>query len=256
MRPAQFVLRFDDICPTMDWKIWAVVEGELLAQGLSPILAVVPDNRDAKLVVSAPDARFWDRVREWQQRGWTIALHGYQHRYTSGSGGLLGLHAGSEFAGLPQEEQSQKLDAALAIFRRERVTAEAWIAPGHSFDAVTLQLLRDLDIRVISDGFSLWPFTDERGLTWIPQQLWGLRHRSFGVWTVCYHPNEFGPRELERFVATTRHFRSQITSVPAILAEFKGRRRSWMDGATAWLLLREVLLRRRVRKLLTPKPDQ
>src|SRR5260370_42375028 len=53
----------------------------LMARRLKPILAVVPDNQDPMLKVDAPVADFWDRVRQWQARGWTIALHGYQHRY-------------------------------------------------------------------------------------------------------------------------------------------------------------------------------
>ena len=77
------LLRFDDICPTMNWGTWDAGRGPDGPLGLRPILAVVPDNRDPKLVAGPPRADFWERVRGWQARGWTIALHGYQHLYVT-----------------------------------------------------------------------------------------------------------------------------------------------------------------------------
>src|ERR1700676_5179596 len=74
----KFLLRFDDICPTMDWKIWNEVETILVEEGIKPILAVIPDNQDETLHDAEPNRHFWDRVRSWQTRGWTIGLHGYQ----------------------------------------------------------------------------------------------------------------------------------------------------------------------------------
>jgi len=39
-------------------------------------MAVIPDNRDRELMVSAPGVDdFWNSVRSWQKRGWTVGLH-------------------------------------------------------------------------------------------------------------------------------------------------------------------------------------
>ena len=72
---ARYLVRFDDLCPTMNWANWRVLEAMLLQAGISPILAVVPDNRDPKLVAGPPAPDFWDHVRAWQARGWAIGLH-------------------------------------------------------------------------------------------------------------------------------------------------------------------------------------
>ena len=140
--PTQFILRFDDICPTMQWDVWSEIEVLLRRYNVKPILAVVPDNRDPVLQVAPPVADFWDRVRRWQDWGWTIALHGYQHLYVAKDGGLVNLRKKSEFASLPAGEQEDKLRRATAIFEREGIKSRVWIAPGNAFDETTVSLLR------------------------------------------------------------------------------------------------------------------
>src|SRR5215469_15652864 len=106
---AQYLIRFDDICPTMNWSVWNEVEQILVSAGVKPILAVVPDNQDPQLSVCEPKALFWDEVRRWQKRGWTIGLHGYQHLPVVQNGGILNLNQWSEFSGLGFHEQLAKL---------------------------------------------------------------------------------------------------------------------------------------------------
>ena len=122
-----YLVRFDDVCPTMCWSTWNQIERILIDQDVRPILAVVPDNQDPELDREPADPRFWERVRGWQARGWTIALHGYQHRYVTQSPGLVGLNRYSEFAGLPYAEQHRKLSAGLAIFEREGIQPQLWV---------------------------------------------------------------------------------------------------------------------------------
>jgi predicted deacetylase len=220
----KFLLRFDDICPTMDWKIWNEVETILVEEGIKPILAVIPDNQDETLHDAEPNRHFWDRVRSWQTRGWTIGLHGYQHRYVTQDPGILGLRHYSEFAGLPLNEQQAKLVKALEIFRREGLRPKVWIAPAHSFDANTLLALASLGIRTISDGFALYPHRDSQGTFWIPQQLGKLRPVPSGVWTLCIHLSPHRSR-------TPRPRHQSSGSVPGLrsaqeeLAGFRLRRR-------------------------------
>src|SRR5262245_40457250 len=104
-----YLLRFDDLCPTMNWSIWSEIEAILIEYGIRQILAVVPDNQDPVLQVDSPANDFWKHVRHWQNRGWTIGLHGYQHRYVSSHPGIVTLRKKSEFAGLPVVEQEEKL---------------------------------------------------------------------------------------------------------------------------------------------------
>lgn len=225
----QYLIRFDDICPTMNWSVWRQVEKTLSVLGVRPILAVVPDNQDETLKVSEPNARFWDEVRGWQARGWTIGLHGYQHRYVTDDAGLLGIKASSEFSGLSCAEQESKLRSALRIFERERVIPEVWIAPYHSFDRRTLEALSALGVRYVSDGFYLYPHLDSQGMVWIPQQLWHFRTMPFGLWTVCLHPNQWTAADIDRFCSDVRQFASMVTDLPSILAAYRSRKLSMTD---------------------------
>jgi len=233
MEDCLYLLRFDDICPTMNWSVWDAVEAQLVAKGVRPILAVVPDNRDPKLVAGPARADFWERVRQWQARGWTIALHGYQHVYVNRNPGIIGLNPQSEFAGLDRAEQERKLRAALAIFRAEGVRADAWVAPAHSFDRTTVDLLAGLGVPVISDGLGTLPYTDGR-LVWVPMQIWEFCPRPPGVWTVCCHPNPWSPADLVRFAEALATYAPRVTDLAQVLQRFGDRRCTFGDRCAAW----------------------
>ena len=51
---ARYLIRFDDICPMMNWRIWAEIEAILLEKKVKPILDVVPDNQDPHLIMDHP----------------------------------------------------------------------------------------------------------------------------------------------------------------------------------------------------------
>src|SRR5688572_7929842 len=191
MSTPQYLLRFDDICPTMNWKVWAEIETILVQRRLKPILAVVPDNRDPVLQVDSPAEDFWNRVRMWQDRGWTIALHGYQHRYVNKNMGMAARTKDSEFAGLPAAEQREKLRRGIEIFRREGIRSNVWIAPSNTFDRTTVALLPDFGINIISAGYFQFPYVCSIGVTWVPQQMHYFRPAPAGVWTVCHHHNSW-----------------------------------------------------------------
>jgi len=230
---AQYLLRFDDLCPTMNWRIWDEVEEFLCEQRIHPILAVVPENQDETLRVSTGNADFWNRARAWQARGWTIGMHGWQHRFVTKDSGILRVNNYSEFAGLSECEQECKLAAGIKIFRGQGVKTQLWIAPAHSFDAVTLRLLPRFGLRFISDGFSTFPYVDESGIAWIPQQLWSFRRRPFGVWTICLHFNLWTETDLSAFKQAVSCFREEISSFAEISSRYKDRRKSLFDSVAS-----------------------
>ncbi|MCU1276639.1 MAG: hypothetical protein JWM53_185 [bacterium] len=241
---ARYLVRFDDICPGMNWNVWREIEKILADADVRPMLAVVPANEDAHLDVGPREDRFWELVRGWQARGWTIGLHGYQHRYVTRESGIIGLNERSEFAGLPAAEQADKLARAVAIFRAESVRPDVWIAPAHSFDAATVAALREVGVDAISDGFFLSAHRDERGMLWVPQQIWGFRYRPFGLWTVCYHHNDWTARDLARFAADVTAYRARITHFAEIASATHIRTKSWHD-TVASTLLRSTLFGKR-----------
>jgi len=225
----QFLIRFDDICPTMNWRVWDQVERIMVDQDVKPLLAVVPDNCDPELQVAPADPTFWQKVRGWQDFGWSIGLHGFQHRYVTKSAGILGRNRYSEFAGLPEETQSHKLQHALEIFRREGVRPEAWVAPAHSFDQVTVRLLSQFGVKCISDGYSLFPYVCLDGVLWIPQQLGNFREMPFGTWTVCLHLNRWTARDIARFRDNVALFHGVIVGLDDVRFSYRNRARTLSD---------------------------
>jgi len=226
-KKARYLLRFDDLCPTMNWKVWSEIEAILIQHQIKPILAVVPDNHDSTLCVGAPIKGFWERVRRWQGRGWTIALHGHQHRYLTRKAGIVALRKKSEFAGLPRVQQEEKLQRGVEIFQQEGIRPRVWVAPGNSFDRVTVSLLPQFGIRIICDGYFRTPFICPRRMIWIPQQLFQFRPAPAGVWTVCYHHNGWTSEDLQTFRQDVARYQPQIASLEDVLPENDERVSSW-----------------------------
>jgi len=222
-----FLLRFDDICPTMRWDIWSQIESALIQYNIKPILAIVPDNQDPVLRAAPPAEDFWQHARRWQQLGWTIAMHGYQHLYVAKNGGLVTLRKKSEFASLSAPVQKEKLHRGSEIFAREGIKSRVWIAPGNAFDDVTASLLPHFGIDIISAGWSWRPFAGPHQMTWMPCQLSILRPVPAGVWSVCYHHNSWSRSDLSRFLKGLEHYRDNIVSLEEGLSLCPPNRAKW-----------------------------
>ena len=223
----RFLLRFDDICPTMRWATWSEIEKALIDHDIKPLLAVVPDNRDPVLEVDRPVTDFWERVRHWQGLGWNIALHGYQHLYVARDGGLVTRRKKSEFASLSAQEQEEKLRRGMEIFEREGIQSRVWIAPGNAFDATTVSLLPRFGIDVISAGWFWGPFVGPHEMTWLPCQLSIMRPVPAGFWSVCYHHNSWSRAELSEFQNDLERYHHQIAGLDEVLETSPKRRARW-----------------------------
>ncbi len=217
--PAQYLLRFDDLCPTVSASRWRQCVALIREFRLEPILAVVPDNGDPELCVSPPDPGFWDHLRALQAAGAVIALHGYRHLCLSRGHSLLSLHPQSEFAGVPLAVQQDWVRHGLAILRVHGLNPRLWVAPRHGFDDATLEALRAEGILLLSDGLALRPFL-RNGLIWIPQQLWAPVERPSSLWTICLHPNTISDAELAALRAFLNRNAERFTSVDRALAAF------------------------------------
>ena len=218
-RPAQFLLRFDDFCPTMNQDRWQRFLPLIENFAIRPILAVIPDNHDPSLNISPPDPEFWARMRAMEESGAMIGLHGYRHLCLSPASGLLPLHRHTEFAGVPQSTQREWIREGLALLRGHGLNPTIFVAPRHGFDRGTLKALRKEDIHLISDGLARTPFK-RGGLTWIPQQLWGPQRKSKGLWTICVHSNSATSAQVEELHSFLRSHVAQFTSIDRVLGEF------------------------------------
>jgi predicted deacetylase len=216
-RPAQYLLRFDDLCPTMSRARWQPFFTMIEQYGIRPILAVVPDNRDPELELDEPDPEFWNRMCALEASGATIALHGYRHLCQSRGRSLVPFHRTSEFAGVPLETQRLWIRAGLAILRGHGLHPRIWVAPRHGFDVVTLRVLREEGIELLSDGLARLPFI-RYSLTWLPQQLWAPEQKAAGLWTILMHVNTAPQSLIRDLEAFLRLYSAQFTSVDRAVA--------------------------------------
>src|SRR5687768_2600237 len=231
----RFVIRLDDVCPTMSWSAYRRASALFQELGVRPLLAVVPDNRDPSLMVDAPDPAFWAEMRARAAEGWTLAQHGYTHQYTTDHPGLLRLGKRSELAGLSYARQREMLADGQALLREQGCATDVFIAPSHSFDRETLRALRDLGFRYLSDGYGLYPFRRD-GLVWVPQLFASGRHFGVGIYTICLHLNTMSERAWESFAAFLRRQQRRIIDFPSA-----ARRRNPVLNAIAAPLVERLL---------------
>jgi predicted deacetylase len=245
--PAQYLLRIDDLCPTIRRSRWEQYRKLIDEFGVRPILAVVPDNRDKDLNGSPADPEFWAHLRAMEAAGAAIAVHGYRHLCQSQGKSLLGLHRRTEFAGVDFEKQREWIRAGFGILRDHGLNPRLWIAPRHGFDRNTLRVLVDLGVEYISDGFARVPYR-RYGINWIPQQLWRPMVKTKGLWTVCIHPYAASSEDvegLERFLE--RHV-DQVTSFDSVLKNFQARPLGVWERMYQAVALRRIQRRYRRRR--------
>jgi predicted deacetylase len=248
-RPAQYLLRFDDLCPTWARERWERFEPLLEEFGVRPILAVVPENRDEALAPAAPDVEFWETMHTMQAAGAAIGLHGFQHICTSRGRGLIPLHGETEFAGVAEATQRAWIREGLEILRGHGLNPTIWVAPRHGFDGATLRALRAEGIGVLSDGFARRPFVRD-GVVWIPQQLWEPEAKASGVWTICLHANTAPDALVERLGAFLREHAEHFTTVERVMQEFELAPLSFVENAGAGAAVLRVRARRRLKRWL------
>jgi predicted deacetylase len=222
---AHYIVRLDDACPTMRREIWDPLEQILDQLNILPIVGVIPENRDPSVMCSLEDPDFWGRVRRWERKGWTIAMHGLHHEFHAippSSTALLPLHSKSEFVGLTLDEQKERIARAYSRFVAEGIRPKLFMAPSHTFDINTLGALREeTDIRIITDGYALGPYRDGEFI-WIPQQLWRFRWMPLGIWSVCLHPNTITEDAFDSLVLQLRRFERRVIAVDTALESCRG----------------------------------
>lgn len=211
----QYLIRLDDACPTMDRVKWVRIEEILDRYGIKPMVGVIPHNEDPKQQIDSVDVNFWDIVHQWENKGWAIALHGYNHCYRSDGGfnGLNPMWSRSEFAGLPLEEQREKIKRGVAIMREHGINPKFFFAPSHTFDENTLIALREeSDIRIISDTIATKPYR-YKDYVIIPQFGGQCRKMKLsGLFTFCLHPTTMEDEAFEKTAIFLKSNKGRFTS--------------------------------------------
>lgn len=220
-----YLIRLDDACPTMDFSKWQRVLSILDKYNIHPMVGVIPHNNDPKQIIDPENKDFWKIVCSWEHKGYAIALHGYNHCYTSNEGlcGLNPMWRRSEFAGLPFEEQRDKIQKGIAIMRENGVNPKYFFAPSHTFDNNTLiALCKESDIRIISDTIATQPYR-LGDFVFIPQFSGQCREvKMNGVFTFCLHPSTMTDDAFDRMEHFLKVNKSKFISFDDINIENVG----------------------------------
>jgi len=230
--PAQYLLRFDDFCPTMSHTRWNRFHMIIRAFGIRPILSVIPDNQNPELMLSQADPEFWMEMRQLERSGATIAMQGYRNVCASGGKSLIGAERKTEFAGVDERQQQEWIHTGLEILRGHGLTPRVFVAPHRGFDEATLRVLCVEGLLFLSDGFGRAPYL-RGGVTWIPQQLSIPEHQSSGLWTIGIHTNSAPNTVVGKLGEFLRRYAGQLTSFQKVLAEYApaqfGRAERWRE---------------------------
>lgn len=192
MSKRKILLRFDDICPTMNWEQWERAKKMMDKVGVTALLGVVPDCTDPDLKIDTPRPDFWEYIRDLQNQGYAIAMHGYHHLFEIKADGIVTKNKISEFAGLPFEKQLEKIQKGKEILNSHSIVTDVFFAPAHSYDDNTLRALAACGFKYVSDGLSSKPYM-RQGIKLLPCRSGGIprMERQSGFVTAVMHAHEW-----------------------------------------------------------------
>ena len=205
----KIAIRMDDITPDMDWKKFFAFKELLDLYQVKPLLGVVPDNKDP--ILHKEDSRndFWQYIEKLQQEGYIIALHGFTHVYDTKKGGIFPLNNFSEYAGVPYEIQEQRIRYGREIFNQHHIHTDIFMAPAHSYDKNTLDILKKYGFYKMTDGFGDKPY-HYFGMNFYPIsfKLSESLKKKKGYTTMVVHSNTI--ENLEFYKNIFEHYRNDL----------------------------------------------
>lgn len=233
----KYLIRLDDACPTMNHKKWNKMLSILEKYGIRPMIGIIPNNEDPKQKIDAPDANFWYKAKQWQKKGYAIALHGYNHCYISNEGlkGINPLWARSEFAGVPLEIQKQKIQDGINVLLKHEIIPQYFFAPSHTFDKNTLIALKCCSpIRIISDTIATKPYCLDNFVI-IPQLGGHCTEMNIkGVWTFCLHPSMMTDENFEKTEKFFIKHKNEFIGFDEL--DFKNiKKKDWFSKLLSWI---------------------
>ena len=200
---SKYIIRLDDACEKRNIYRWDRIENLLDKYGVKPLVGIIPNCQDEMMDKYDYDNFFWNRVHQWLSKDWTVAMHGYNHIYSTNEGGINPVNKRSEFAGECLAIQEEKIEKGISVFRNNGIDPKVFFAPSHTFDQNTIVALKNKsNIYIISDTIADSPYCSA-GMTYVPQQSGKVRKLPFSVVTFCYHPNTMNDTmfdELEKFL--------------------------------------------------------
>ena len=194
------LIRMDDISENMNWELMNKCEELFDNYKIKPLLGVIPINRDPELLRFPQNHNFWKRVDSWKNKGWEITMHGCNHLYTqiSDKKDIFNYGGNSEFYGLDYTKQLEKIKTGLDEFNKRKITIRSFFAPNHIYDENTLKALKHSKIKIVIDGYGLFPYYKNE-ILFIPQLFYKEILLPFGIQSTQIHINEWNETSFKNF---------------------------------------------------------
>ncbi|MDA8538860.1 DUF2334 domain-containing protein [Candidatus Pelagibacter bacterium] len=212
------LIRMDDISENMNWALMDKCEKLFDKFKIKPLLGVIPINKDPELLKLPKNDRFWERVENWKNKGWEITMHGCNHLYTqkSDKNDIFNYGGNSEFYGLDYSMQLNKIKTGLEEFKKRKIKVRSFFAPNHIYDSNTLKALKDSDIKIIIDGYGLFPYYKNE-ILFIPQLFYKEIFLPFGIQSTQMHINEWNDEAYKNFEIFVKKNYSKILNLNNII---------------------------------------
>ena len=220
LKPALLV-RLDDIAENMNWEIMNKCEDLFLKYNIKPILGVVPNNQDPSFLSFPKEENFWKKIKDWQNQGWEISMHGYAHIYENDTlkKDYFSIGGKSEFFGKNLNEQTSKIKKGLKIFSEKKIKIRSFFAPNHTYDKNTFLALKKCGITQVIDGYGIKPYS-ELGIKFIPQLFYKLILLPFGVQCTQIHLNNWDEKNFNDFENFIRKNKNYIVTYDFVLRNY------------------------------------
>ena len=196
----KIAVRMDDITPDMNWDNFSFFRDLFDKLGITPLLGIVPKNSDKNLQIEPEREDFYEIMKGLKQEGYVLAMHGYQHLYTTKNGGCFPLNHFSEFAGVPYEQQKRMLADGKRILSENGIETDIFMAPAHSYDNNTLRALKEVGFTKLTDGFGTTPYLWKEVVFYpISFRLAGSLKKQKGYTTLVIHANTINDSDRQRY---------------------------------------------------------
>ena len=194
------LIRMDDIAENMNWQYMDRCELLFDKFNLKPLLGVIPENKDPEFLKYPKNSDFWSRVKSWKKKGWEISMHGYTHLYEKQTkkNDIFNYGGSSEFFGLDYQNQLNKIKLGLKKFKEKNISIRSFFAPNHTYDLNTLRALKECNIKIVIDGYGLFPYY-KFDLLFVPQLFYKEILLPFGIQSTSMHINYWDIKYLNNF---------------------------------------------------------
>ena len=248
-KPAQYLLRFDDLCPTMPRERWEQFRNLIDEFGVRPILAVVPDNQDSRLERAPADPDSGPNCGPWRRPALpsrfmatgTLQQPGKEPAWNSSKNGIC---------------RSRPRDAARMDPGGLQDSARSWTESA-PLGRASPRLRPEYSPRLarIWAGVHLRRFCADpvspRCHDVDSAAAMGAGGEKKGLWTICIHPYAASSNDIERLQSFLQNHASQITSFDRVLKEFPPSSLGVWERMYQALALRRVQRRNRRRRKRT-----